>query len=151
MPRHRGHQENARLRRNQVFFEVQQGAEGCLMDRRLAHRDQPIADIDGVDAEGRPAVAQPRAGNQLAECCNSPLEPIARQSRQWVHQRRRGHIGNRPHRSCDIGIGLKVLIDHHVSPAIGEDRKDDGFHRSSRRIPLHSRYGIPARDGTATA
>ena len=77
MPRHWGNQEDAKLHRNPVFFEVQQGAEGCLMDRRLAHRDQPIADIDGVDAKGRPAVAQPRAGNQLAEGRNRPLEGIA--------------------------------------------------------------------------
>jgi hypothetical protein len=81
----------------------------------LAHGDQPIADIDGVDAKGRPAVAQPRAGNQLAESCDSPLKRIARQSRQWMHQRRRSHIGNRPHRSGYVGIGLKVLIDHYVT------------------------------------
>ena len=77
MPRHWGNQKDARLRRNQVFFEVQQGAEGCLMDRRLAHRDQPLADIDGVDAKGRPAVAQPRTGNQLAEGRDRPLEAIS--------------------------------------------------------------------------
>ena len=77
MPRHRGNQEDSRLRHNQVFFEVQQGAERRLMDRRLAHRDRPITDIDGVDAKGRPAVAQPRAGNQLAKGCDSPLEGIA--------------------------------------------------------------------------
>ena len=77
MPRHWGNQKDARLRRNQVFFEVQQGAEGCLMDRRLAHRDQPLADIDGVDAKRRPAVAQPRTGNQLAEGRDRPLEAIS--------------------------------------------------------------------------
>ena len=100
------------MRRHQVFFEMEQGAEGCLMNRGLAHSDQPIADIDSVDAKGRPAVAQPRAGNQLAESCDSALKRIARQSRQWVHQRRRSHIGNRSHRSRYVGIGLKVLIDH---------------------------------------
>ena len=103
------------MRRHQVFFEMEQGAEGCLMDRGLAHGDQPIADIDGVDAKGRPAVAQPRAGDQLAESCDSPLKRIARQSRQWMHQHRRSHIGNRPHRSGYVGIGLKVLIDHYVT------------------------------------
>jgi hypothetical protein len=64
MPRHRGNQKNSRLRRNQVFFEVEQCAEGCSMDRRLAHRNHPIADIDAIDAEGRPAVLNPaRATN----------------------------------------------------------------------------------------
>ena len=82
------------------------------MDRSLAHRDHPIADIDRVDAKGRPAVAQPRAGNQLAEGCYSPLGRIARQSRYWLDKRGGSHIGNRPHRYCEVGIGLKVLIDH---------------------------------------
>lgn len=82
------------------------------MHRSLAHRDQPIADIDGVDTKCGAAVAQPRTGNQLTECCDSPLKRIARQSRQWSRKRGSGHIGNRPHRSCDVGIGLKVLIDH---------------------------------------
>jgi hypothetical protein len=77
MPRHRRDQENSRLRHNQVFFEVQQRAERCLMNRGLAHRDQPVSDVDGVDARGRPAVTQPRTGNQLAEGCDSPLNGIA--------------------------------------------------------------------------
>jgi uncharacterized protein YgbK (DUF1537 family) len=70
------------LRHDQVFLQVEQCAEGCSMDRRLAHRDHPIADIDAIDAEDRPAMAQPRAGNQLAKGCYSPLKCIARQSRQ---------------------------------------------------------------------
>jgi hypothetical protein len=99
------------LRHDQVFLQVEQCAEGCSMDRRLAHRDHPIADIDAIDAEDRPAMAQPRAGNQLAKGCYSPLKCIARQSRQWLRQRGSSQIGNRPHRSREVGVGLKVLID----------------------------------------
>jgi hypothetical protein len=71
MPRHRGNEKNSGLRRNQVFFEMEQCTKGCLMDRRLAHRNYPIADVDGVDAKSRPAMAKPRAGNQLTEGCDS--------------------------------------------------------------------------------
>jgi hypothetical protein len=66
MPRHRRHQEDSGLRRRYIFFEVQQRAERCLMNRGLAHRGEPAADIDGVNSEGGPMVAQPGACDELA-------------------------------------------------------------------------------------
>ena len=113
------------------------------MDRRLAHRDHPIADVEGIDAKVRPSVAQPRTCNQLAEGCDSPLERIARQSRHRLPKRGSNHIGHRLHRSCDIGIGLKVLIDHSMSPAVGEDQWLIEW-PGQTSLPLHDSLGNPA-------
>ncbi len=66
MPRHRRHQQHPRLRRGQLLFKAQQGAERGAMDRDFAHRDRAAGDLDLVDAKGRAAVAQPGAGDQLA-------------------------------------------------------------------------------------
>jgi hypothetical protein len=59
MPRHRRHQEHSGLRRRYVFFKMQQGAEGCAMNRGLAHRGEPAANIDSINPKGGPLVAQP--------------------------------------------------------------------------------------------
>jgi len=48
-----------------VLFKVQQGAEGP-MNRCLAYRRKPAVDLDGVDPERGPLVAQPRTGNERA-------------------------------------------------------------------------------------
>ena len=61
MSRHRRHQEHSGLRRRYVFFKVQQSAERCAMNRRLAHRGEPAAYIDSLNSEGGPMVAQPCA------------------------------------------------------------------------------------------
>ena len=93
------------------------------MDRGLAHRNRSIVDIDAIDDKGRPPVAQPRAGYHLAEARYCPLKRIARQSRHRLPERTGSHVGNRPHRSCDVGASLKILIDHRESPVIGERPK----------------------------
>jgi hypothetical protein len=86
------------------------------MNCRLVHRGKPAADIDGVNSEGGPMVAQPCACNALANGCASAMEPIARHSRHRVRKRGCGQVGKSPHRSSHVGISMKVLIDHCVSP-----------------------------------
>ena len=93
------------------------------MNRGLAYRNRLIVDIDTIDAKSRPAVAQPRAGYQLAKARDCPLKRIARHSRHRLPERAGSDIGNRPHRSCDVGVSLKILIDHRKSPVIGERPK----------------------------
>jgi hypothetical protein len=86
------------------------------MNRGLPHRGEPATDIDGVNSEGGPMVAQPCACNELANGRPSPVKPIARHSGEWVRKRGCSHVGKSPHRSSHVGISLKVLIDHCVSP-----------------------------------
>jgi hypothetical protein len=104
------------LRPRYVFFEVQQGAGRCPVNRGLVYRSGPAADIDRVNSEGRPVVAQPCAGNELANGRPSATEPIARHSRERVRERGCGQVGKNLHRSSHVGISLKVLIDHWASP-----------------------------------
>ena len=68
-------------------------------------------------------VAQPGACNELANGRPSPVKPIARHSGEWVRKRGCSHVGKSPHRSSHVGISLKVLIDHCVSPTgCGDER-----------------------------
>jgi hypothetical protein len=98
------------------LFKVQQRTERRPMNRCLAYPGEPAADIDGVNSEGRPTVAQPCAGNELANGRPSPMKPSARHSRERVRERGCGHVGKSLHRSSHVGISLKVLIDHWASP-----------------------------------
>jgi hypothetical protein len=123
-----------------VFFKAQQGAERCAMNRRLAHRGQAAADIDSLNSEGGPTMAQPCACNELANGCASPMGPIPRHSKGWVRKRSCGHARNRLHRSSHVGISLKVLIDHWASPT-GCWGLRIGFPRSLRCVPCAARYG----------
>jgi hypothetical protein len=97
MPRHRRHQEHSGLRRRYVFFKAQQGAERCPMNRGLPHCGEPATDIDGVNSEGGPMVAQPCARNELVNGRPSPVKPIARHSGEWVRKRGSSHVGKSPH------------------------------------------------------
>ena len=82
------------------------------MNRRLAHRGEPAAYIDSLNSEGGPMVVQPCACDELANGRPSPVEPIARHSRERVPKRGCSEVGKSPHRSSHVGIRLKVLIDH---------------------------------------
>jgi hypothetical protein len=61
-------------------------------------------------------VVKPRADNELANGRPSPMEPIARHSRERVRKGGCSQVGESPHRSGHVGISLKVLIDHWASP-----------------------------------
>jgi hypothetical protein len=78
------------------------------------------------------------AGYHLAEARYCPLKRIARQSRHRLPERTGSHVGNRPHRSCDVGVSLKILIYHRESPVIGSAQSncsvDETTHRLSSNI-----------------
>jgi hypothetical protein len=44
------------------------------------------------------------------------MEPIGRHSRERVCKRGCSQVGKSPHWSSHVGISLKILIDHWVSP-----------------------------------
>ena len=58
---------------------MKQSAERGPMNRCLTHRRKPAVDLDGVDPERGPLVAQPRARNKGAQSGAGAMEPVARQ------------------------------------------------------------------------
>ena len=112
MAGHRRHQQHPRLRRLQLLFKMQQGAEWGVVGFHLAHGNRPVCDHDMVDAKGRPAMAQPGAGNHFAKCGNSALQCVAGNSGQRLGECRGSHIRQPAPRGHSVGVGLKVLVNH---------------------------------------
>jgi hypothetical protein len=60
-------------------------------------------------------------------------------------------IGNRPHRSCDVGVSLKILIDHRGSPVIGERPKYRVSVYETTHRPSSNTFPFLPGDGTQAA
>ena len=65
MPGQRRDEHHARLLGLDILLEMQQRAERRDMRRLFAHLDLAVADRHVVDAESRPGVGQPGAGDQF--------------------------------------------------------------------------------------
>ncbi len=65
MARQRGDQQDRRLRLLDVLLEVQERAERRDIGELLAHLHVAVADLDLIDAEGRPLVGEAGARDQL--------------------------------------------------------------------------------------
>ena len=112
MPRHRRHQENARLRPRRLLLEAQQRTKRRLVNSRLAYSSLAAADRDGVDAESRPVMTEARARDKLAEGRSGAQESMARHPGRRLGECRGSQFGDRPNRSCDVGKSLEIMVNH---------------------------------------
>ena len=120
MPGQRRDNHHARLLGLDILLEMQERAERRHMRRLFPHLDVAVAHGDMVDAERRPAVSEPCAGDQFVGRREVADGAVAGHSNAEMAERAGCHPRQHPHRTHDIRLGLIGRVQHSQSPAVSQ-------------------------------